>query len=207
MNRDEAQARMQEVQRIMERTTLYTLLPRSSAIIGGVLTLAGCLVSYLMIGTANFQDALKLPINQQLVFCFMWLGIGIVAVVQHIILTRRAAEKRGLSPKARPFRFATYSLTPSVFVAAVLTLEFLWRGQMTYIAPVWMMCYGSGVYAAGLFSVRLPRLLGITFIVLGAVSLLFFPDFGIITAAVSFGLLHIIFGLIVINRSRENGEE
>ena len=28
-----------------------------------------------------------------------------------------------------------------------------------YIAPIWMMCYGTGVYAAGLFSVRLPRLL------------------------------------------------
>ena len=38
MNHEEAQVRMNEVQRIMERTTLYTLLPGASAIIGGILT-------------------------------------------------------------------------------------------------------------------------------------------------------------------------
>ena len=36
-------------------------------------------------------------------------------------------------------------------------------GMFWGIAPVWMMCYGTGVYAAGLFSVRLPRLLGLAF--------------------------------------------
>jgi uncharacterized membrane protein len=46
MEVDEAQARMREIQRIMETATLFTLLPGLAAIVGGVLTLLGCGVSY-----------------------------------------------------------------------------------------------------------------------------------------------------------------
>ena len=41
MDVDEARARMQEIQRIMERATLFTLLPGTPAVIGGLLVLAG----------------------------------------------------------------------------------------------------------------------------------------------------------------------
>ncbi len=42
MDFDEAKARMREIQRIMETATLYTLLPGTAAIVGGVLVLLGC---------------------------------------------------------------------------------------------------------------------------------------------------------------------
>ena len=91
-------------------------------------------------------------------------------------------------------------------VAVVLTAKFLVDCQMQYITPVWMMCYGTGVYAAGLFSVRLPRLLGLAFIGLGAVGLLHFQEYGVVLGAASFGLLHVAFGLVVLARSRRGGE-
>ena len=47
--------------------------------------------------------------------------------------------------------------------------------EIQYIVPVWMMLYGTGVYTAGLFSIRPPRILGLTFIALGVVALLCFP--------------------------------
>ena len=40
MNHDEAQARMQEIQRIMERATLFTLLPGTPAVVGGLMVLS-----------------------------------------------------------------------------------------------------------------------------------------------------------------------
>ena len=75
-----------------------------------------------------------------------------------------------------------------------------------YIAPIWMMCYGTGVYAAGLFSVRLPRLLGIGFIAVGAVGILFFAGYGLLLVALSFGLMHIVFGIVVLRRIKRNQE-
>ena len=206
MDRAEAEARMREVQRIMERTTLYTLLPGLPAIVGGALALIGCAVSYAMIRSLDFADVLFLPMSQQMGFCVMWTLLGAAAIAQDVVLTARAARREGVAPGARPGRFAAYSLTPSVVVAVVLTLQFLLDCEVRYIAPAWMMCYGTGVYAAGLFSVRLPRLLGMAFIVMGAAGLLLFSHCGVALAALSFGALHIAFGLIVIARSRRSGE-
>ena len=109
----------------------------------------------------------------------------------------------GLKPMARPGRFAALSLTPSVLVAVILTAHFLMYGQMRYVAPVCAMCYGTGIYTAGLFSVRLPRLLGLAFIVMGEVGLFLIPEYGVVLTALTFGMLHIVFGIIVLRRARE----
>ena len=130
-----------------------------------------------------------------------------MAVAQEVWLTVRAAKREGIAPMARPARFAAFSLSPSVLVAVVLTAKLLIDGQMEYIAPVWAMCYGTGVYTAGLFSVRSPRVLGLAFIVAGAIGLLWFADYGVVLAAVTFGLFHIVFGLYVIVKSRQGAAE
>ena len=104
-------------------------------------------------------------------------------------------------------RVAAFSLTPSVVVAMVLTVKFLIPvpprpEEIQYIVPVWMMLYGTGVYTAGLFSIRPPRVLGLTFLALGVVALLAFPAYGVVSAALSFGLLHIVFGLYILRKQR-----
>jgi len=214
MDRAEAEARMREVQRIMERTTLYTLLPGPSALIGGALVLAGCAVSYAMLRSVDFGALVNASIEAQWAFCILWTAIGAIAVAQEVVLAARAARRQGISPTARPARFAAFSLTPAIFTAVILTFKLLMDATVDfapqlirYVVPLWMMCYGTGVYTAGLFSIRLPRLLGLAFIGLGAIALLCFPGYGVATAAVSFGLLHIVFGLVVLSRSRGSAGE
>ncbi|MGD0516059.1 MAG: hypothetical protein ABSA26_00865 [Thermoguttaceae bacterium] len=208
MNVDEAQARMQEIQRIMERATLFTLLPGTPAVVGGLMVLAGCGVSYVMIRSLDFGDIIHLSLNSQVAFCVMWFVIGVLGVLLEVILTVRAAAKQQLVPADRPLRVAAFSLTPSVIVAMVLTFKFLIpvepkAEEIQYIVPVWMMLYGTGVYTAGLFSVRSPRILGLSFLALGVVALLCFPGYGVVSAAMSFGLLHIVFGLYILRKQRQ----
>jgi hypothetical protein len=208
MNHDEAQARMTEIQRIMERATLFTLLPGTPAIVGGLMVLAGCGVSCAMFHSLDFADILKLPISSQGMFCVMWFAIGVLGVLIEVIATTRAAAKQQLVPRDRPMRVAAFSLTPSVIVAMVLTVKFLMPTQpraeeIQYIVPIWMMLYGTGVYTAGLFSIPPPRLLGLTFIACGAIALMWFPQYGVVSAALSFGLLHIFFGSYILRKQRQ----
>lgn len=207
MQKTEAMERLQEIQRIAERTTLYTHLPGVPAIVGGLLATGGCFASYLMIGSWDYADLVHSPFSTQIAFCIMWTLVGATAIGQDIVLTVRAGKKQEISPTTRPGRFAALSLSPSVLVAVVLTAKFLMDEQLQYIAPAWMMCYGTGVYTAGLFSVRLPRILGLAFIAVGTSSLLFFPDLGIPLTAASFGLLHIIFGVLIILRVKRKQAE
>ncbi|MFW9871265.1 MAG: hypothetical protein ACFFEL_16680 [Candidatus Thorarchaeota archaeon] len=215
MDHDEAQARMQEIQRIMERATLWTILPGTSAIIGGSMVLVGSLTSCLMFRSIanpsftpiDFASLLELSLNAQIAFCVMWFLIGAGGIIAEIHFAQVQAKKQGIAPKGRSAKLAFFSLTPSVVIAMVLTVKFLVpvelrTHEVQYIAPVWMMLYGTGVYTAGLFSVRAPRTLGLVFIAAGVASLSFFQQYGVITTALSFGLLHIIFGLYVIRKRR-----
>jgi hypothetical protein len=209
MDRDEAQARMQEIQRIMERATLWTLLPGTAALVGGLLVLVGCAISYAMFRSLDFAAMLDMPLSAQMTFCVMWFLVGVFGVVLEVVLTARAAKAQGLSATVRSARLAAFSMTPSVIVAVVLTLKFLIPvdprpEEVQYIVPVWMMLYGTGVYTAGLFSIRPPRVLGMTFIAAGIVALLWFQQYGVVSAALSFGLLHIVFGLYIISRQRQD---
>lgn len=225
MDANEAQTRMREIQRIMERATLFTLLPGVAAVIGGLMVLAGCAVSYAMIHSLDFADLLHLSINEQIWFCIMWFAIGMSGIILEVYMTTRAAAKHQLKPIDRPMRVAAFSLMPNVIVAMVLTVKFLlpvnakvWEmistfdfniplepqaAEIQYIVPLWMMLYGTGVYTAGLFSVRAPRVLGIMFIALGVIALLCFPQYGLVAAALSFGLLHIVFGRYIIHKQRQ----
>lgn len=225
MDANEAQDRMREIQRIMERATLFTLLPGVPAVIGGLMVLAGCVVSYGMLRSLDFADLLHVSVNSQIVFCLMWFSIGVIGVLLEVILTTRAAARQQLAPPNRPMRVAAFSLTPSVVVAMVLTVKFLlpvdyrvWEmlrtlnfnlplepkaEEIQYIVPVWMMLYGTGVYTAGLFSIRPPRVLGLTFIGAGVVALLCFAQYGVVSAALSFGLMHILFGLYIVYKQRQ----
>ncbi|MHC4743477.1 MAG: hypothetical protein ACYS8Z_16310 [Planctomycetota bacterium] len=215
MDQDEAQVRMQEIQRIMERATLWTILPGTSAIIGGLLVLCGSLVSYLMFRAVenpafapiDFASLLDLSLNWQIAFCVMWFLIGVAGILAEIHFAQLQAKRQGISTKGRSARLVFYSLTPAVVIAMVLTVKFLApteprTQEIQYIAPVWMMLYGVGVYTAGLFSVRAPRILGLIFIAAGVASISLFQSYGVVTAAVSFGLFHIVFGLYVIKKRK-----
>jgi hypothetical protein len=221
---NEAQSRMQEIQRIMERATLFTLLPGTPAVAGGVMVLMGCAVSCAMMRSLDFSDFLSLSPAQQIAFCVMWFLIGVAGVLLEVAFTARAAAQQQLTAADRPMRVAAFSLTPSVVVATVLTVKFLlpvdprlWHmiwtmnfniplepkaEEIQYIVPIWMMLYGTGVYTAGLFSIRPPRILGLTFLAMGIVALLGFPQYSVISAALSFGLLHIVFGLYILHKQR-----
>jgi hypothetical protein len=215
---------MQEIQRIMERATLFTLLPGTPSVVGGLIVLAGCAVSYAMIRSLDFADILHLSAAGQIALCVMWFLIGVSGILLEVISTRRAAARQQLEATGRPMRVAAFSLTPSVVVAVVLTLKFLlpidervWHmlwtcrfniplepkaEEIRYIVPIWMMLYGTGVYTAGLFSIRPPRILGLAFLGMGIVALLCFPQYGVVSAALSFGLLHILFGLYILHKQR-----
>lgn len=207
MDREEALARIAEIQRVMERATLYTLLPGGAAVAGGLLVLGGCALSYGILHSLDFAAMLSLPLTQQVVFCLLWLAIGAAGISLEFVLTARTARREGLSSGGRSTRVALVSLSPCVGVAMLLTCKFLLPleprpEEVQYIVPLWMMLYGAGVFTVGQFSIRAPRLLGLAFIAAGALALLFFQTYGVVAAALSFGLLHIAFGLYVIAMRR-----
>jgi hypothetical protein len=117
------------------------------------------------------------------------VGIGALGAVWK-------AQKTGQSLRSGPFRRFLLGLAPAIFAGAVLTFIAVSVGQYTLLPPLWLLLYGTGLLAAGAFSIRVVPLLGASFLALGTVAA-FVPAVGPILLAVGFGGLHLAFGYVI----------
>jgi hypothetical protein len=74
------------------------------------------------------------------------------------------------------------------------------RGMFALLPGLWMLLYGTGVVAAGAFSVRIVPVMGAAFIVVGAATLFAPPSWNTALLILSFGVLHIVFGILIARR-------
>jgi hypothetical protein len=130
-----------------------------------------------------------------------WLGIwvmeAVVAAAVGFWAIDRKARKVGLPVFSGAGRKVLLGFTPPVLAGGVLTGA-LWRaGGMTFVPGAWLLLYGAGVVAGGIYSVKVVPVMGTCFMVLGCVALFAMPGAGNALMAVGFGGLHIVFGSII----------
>lgn len=109
----------------------------------------------------------------------------------------RSASLPLLTGSARKLLF---SFTPVFVVGIVVTLAFMERGMFALLPGMWMLLYGTGVVAAGAFSVRIVPVMGAAFIVVGGATLFAPPSWNTALLILSFGILHIVFGIFIARR-------
>jgi hypothetical protein len=169
----------------MERAASFTAVPGWGGVaIGLTALLAGGI-------------ALKMTPQQQFV---VWLIEGVLAMVTGSVAVRLKSKRLALSLNSRPARRALLSFVPPLLVGAVLTTV-LYRANMITVLPgLWLLLYGAAVVTGGAFSVRIVPVMGICFMLLGAVSLLAPAALGNVFLMLGFGAMHILFGSFIARR-------
>lgn len=129
-----------------------------------------------------------------------WLAVWLVEAALSLCIAaafmKRKAARKGM-PSGSWWKFLL-SFSPPMFVGAILTI-YLYRLHMTAALPgIWLMLYGTGVVTGGAFSVKIVPVMGLCFIMLGCFTI--FAPLGDWMMAAGFGLLHILFGLIIARR-------
>jgi len=104
------------------------------------------------------------------------------------------ARRSGLPLTSGPGLKFAISFVPSMVVAVVLTTALHRLGLTRLLPGVWLLCYGAGIVTGGAFSIPLLPAMGVSFLSAGVLAL-FLPAWGNVLMAVSFGGLHILFGL------------
>ncbi|MDQ3131643.1 MAG: hypothetical protein M3Q99_12890 [Acidobacteriota bacterium] len=180
---DRAFDNLQFIRETMERSTHFTAVPGYG----------GMLMGATAIGAAYFAS--------QQVYLRNWLIIWIVEAVLAFFIGLLAMWQKSkisnVSLASAPARKFAMSFLPPLICAIVITLG-LWRFEhYEVMIPVWILLYGAAVVCGGAFSVKAVPVMGWFFIALGAVAFFVPAGFGNSLMALSFGVLHIVFGFII----------
>ena len=133
-----------------------------------------------------------------------WIAVWIAGALISLLIAGwsmdRKARAAGMPLFSGPGRKVAFSLSPPIFVGALLTVLLYRVGAINAIPGVWLLLYGTGVVTGGMFSVSIGPIMGLCFMSLGAVTLFAPPAFANWLLAAGFGGLHIIFGVIIARR-------
>ncbi len=181
-----AEENLQFIRRTMERSSTFTAVPGMGGAGMGAIGLAAAILA------AN-QSSVERWLAVWLLAAPVALSVGVTA------MWRKAARLGAPLAGAVGRRFAM-SLAAPLIAGAALTWG-AWRHDDWALMPaVWLLLYGAGLLAGGVFSVAAVRLLGAMFMALGIAALATPPSWGNVWLGMGFGGLQLAFGLHIARR-------
>ena len=127
----------------------------------------------------------------------VWIVTALVAVGVAGVAILRKCARLGVPPLSRPARRFALCLTPPVFAGTVLTATFVANGLVDRLPGLWLLLYGAGVVSGGALSIRIVPVMGVCFMLIGVTALAAPPTWGNWFMAAGFGVLHLVFGVII----------
>lgn len=183
---DRAIDNLRYIRETMERASAFTAVPGWGQVAIGVTALAA---TYL---------AAQQPTPRA--WLFVWVAEAIISSLIAGWLMDRKSRASGVPLLSGPGRKVAFSLSPPMIVGALLTVALFRAGLLSAIPAVWLLLYGTGVVTGGMYSVSVVPVMGICFMLLGAVALFAPASLGNWFLATGFGGLHIIFGSIIARK-------
>lgn len=174
------------IRETMERAGSFTAVPGWGGVLIGVSALLTALVSS------------RLP-SRDLWFA-SWLGEAILALGIGGWAMIEKANKAKMTLFYGAGRKFALNLCPAMIAGGILTFV-LYRHQLFGIMPgVWLLLYGVSIVTGGAFSVKVVPLMGVSFMALGTIALCSPAEWGNWFMAGGFGLVQIIFGIVIARR-------
>ena len=177
---------LQFIRETMEGSTVFTTVPGYGGMLMGATAIA-----------AAFVAASQVKIKDWLI---VWLCEAVLAFFIGLVTMWQKTKIAETSLLSAPAKKMIFSSLPPMLCGVFITLG-LWRaGHFEVMIPVWILCYGAAVVCGGAFSVKAVPLMGWCFIALGAAAFGLPNSLGNLMMAASFGVLHIIFGIVIARK-------
>jgi len=175
-----AAGNLRYIRATMDASGAFTCVPGAGIVLVGIIgVLAG-----LAVTLGPFAES----------WLLFWLGAAAIAAPVGAALLARKAASSGTTLASGVGRRFLFALLPGFVAAAFLTAALVQAGLLTVVPAAWLLLYGASVSAAGALSVLAVRLLGMTCMALGALSLAAPASFAQVALLAGFGLAHIGFG-------------
>ncbi len=174
------------IRETMERSSAFTAIPGYGGALMGVTAIGAAII-------AHNQLTIRAWLITWMVEAFLAFFIGMFAMWQK-------TKSSGDSLLSAPARKVAFGFVPPIIAAIILTSLLYFKGLFSLMPTIWLTMYGTAVVTGGAYSVRIVPIVGWIFIALGLVSVFLNAGYGNLLMGLGFGVLHIVFGLVVARK-------
>ena len=190
---------LKEIKDIMSRSSKFISLSGLSGVFAGIFALLGAFAAYQLVylnhnylgynRVENLNGSLLELLAIAIATLVLSLGAG-------VLFTVRKAKKNNQKIWDKQTKRLLINLLIPLVTGGTLCLILLHNGYVGLIPPLTLIFYGLALVNASSYTLGEVRSLGIAQILLGLISS-YFIGYGLWFWAVGFGLLHIIYGIIM----------
>jgi hypothetical protein len=191
------------IRQSMERSNRVLSLSGLSGVLAGLFALAGSAYAYFLIyypsmpyGIRYFYVKDEHVIGKLIIAAALVLFLSLSA---GFLLTLRKARKKNLHVWNKLTLQLLWNLMLPLFAGGVFILILASRGYFGVIAPAMLLFYGLSLINGSYYTYGDIRKLGYLQVSLGLLAA-FFPGFGLIFWAFGFGILHVVYGILMYNK-------
>ncbi|MCQ9637471.1 hypothetical protein MP478_21105 [Chryseobacterium sp. WG14] len=191
---------LSHIRSMMERSSRFISLSGLSGVVAGFTALIGATYVYFVFkreGIDYFQGERNF-FAPALVKELTLIGtiILLAAVFSGYIFTAHKSKKKGLKIWDATTKRLLITFAVPLLAGGVFCLALLFHHLFVWIAPTTLIFYGLALVSAERYTLTDVKYLGYCEIILGLFSL-FFLGWGLVFWSVGFGVLHIVYGLIM----------
>lgn len=186
------------IRSMMERSSRFLSLSGLSGIGAGIVGLVTGVLAITILKKYQVDFSTDYVFNQEVVFKLMFLGALalILAIFCGCYFTVRKSKKLGLQIWTATTKKILVQLAIPLAVGGVFVLALLQYNLYGLVAGTTLIFYGLALVNAEKYTYSDIKYLGFLEIILGCLSL-FFIGKGLIFWTIGFGILHIVYGIIL----------
>lgn len=192
---------LQDIKRMMERSSRFISLSGLSGVSAGICALVGAYIARGMInGYIRDSGAEGFRVDTRDLFELRMFGLAMAVLVAALLtstfFTWRKARKNQLPIWDHASKKLAINMAIPLVAGGVFVIGLLQHGGWNYVAPACLVFYGLALVNASKYTLTDIRYLGLLEIALGCICM-YFPHEGLYFWTGGFGILHIIYGLIM----------
>lgn len=203
MNQEDLIKEIGNIRSIMEKSSKFMSISGLSGVLIGTYALVGAFLAYITVygfhSAFAYRDYYITDEGIIIKLVLIALGVLIAAITTGYLMAKQKAKKVGQQIWNPSSKALLKAMIIPLVTGGLFALILIARGEYGMIASTLLIFYGLSLAAAGPFTFKELRYLGVLDIILGLVALCL-PGYGLWFWAIGFGILHIVYGLIVHQR-------
>jgi predicted lysophospholipase L1 biosynthesis ABC-type transport system permease subunit len=191
------------IRTMMERSAKFISLSGLSGILAGLYALCGATAAYFVVqyplSPFHFRTYSTSELDILVKLLLIAAAVLVASLTTGLLLSNKKAKKHGLKFWTTSSQRLATNVAIPLITGGVFILIMLYNGHFGLAAPASLIFYGLALIQGSSNTFDEIRYLGFCEIILGLISA-FFPGYGLIFWALGFGVLHIVYGVIMYNK-------